>query len=764
MSLKTLLRLALPAALLVGCPGRGKGLDGNDDSPCTESVFYLDDDGDGYGDKAGPLSACDSPDGYVADHSDCDDEDAAVSPGATEACNGVDDNCDDAVDELDECAIDSDDDGVPDWEEVELGTDPDQADSDGDGLDDGEEEALGTDPLDEDTDGDGLGDGEEVDYGLDPTSTDSDGDGVDDYTEVTADTDGDGLTDWDETHTHGTDPNEADSDGDGLSDGEEVESGTDPLDEDSDDDGVDDGTEVELGFDPTATDSDGDGTDDADEVAADFTWYTDADGDGFGEPGTGVVASTAPSFMVGNDQDCDDSDAAVNPDATEVCDSGDVDEDCNALADNADTGVDTSSMTTWYPDADGDSYGQASATGTIACDATGTDVEDATDCDDSDFSVYPGAADAWYDGVDSDCDGASDYDADGDGDDSDAYSGTDCDDTDATVHVGATDTWYDGVDADCAGDSDYDADADGYDSDGHGGTDCDDDSADSHPGADEVCDEADNDCDGTTDEDDAIDALEWFADDDGDGFGAPETATTACEQPSGYVSDSTDCDDTDSYVNPDESELSDGVDNDCNEVRDENSMSSGDVIFSEIHYHAQYEPDGEWFEVYNTSSDSIYLDGFLFSLGSRSFYVAPEEILLSSKSRMVFCYSDTYLGGNCDYIYGSDVNAESIQGDSFDSALSMSTSGSLSVDVLSISMDNVTFYNGTSGWPAITTSYYGWSVELGSSYYNSSDNDSGYSWCATTSSPGYAYYLQNYGTTSQLADFGTPGSAPSCTP
>jgi hypothetical protein len=77
--------------------------------------------------------------------------------------------------------------------------------------------------------------------------------------------------------------------------------------------------------------------------------------------------------------------------------------------------------------------------------------------------VHPGAIDRPYDGVDSDCDGASDFDADGDGHASSAWGGDDCDDTNASVHPGAADTWYDGVDSDCDGASDYDADRDGHD-------------------------------------------------------------------------------------------------------------------------------------------------------------------------------------------------------------------------------------------------------------------------------------------------------------
>jgi hypothetical protein len=66
---------------------------------CTPATFYRDADGDGYGNAADALSACAPPPGYVADSSDCDDTAAGVHPGATELCNGHDDDCDAAIDE-----------------------------------------------------------------------------------------------------------------------------------------------------------------------------------------------------------------------------------------------------------------------------------------------------------------------------------------------------------------------------------------------------------------------------------------------------------------------------------------------------------------------------------------------------------------------------------------------------------------------------------------------------------------------------------------
>ena len=178
-------------------------------------------------------------------------------------------------------------------------------------------------------------------------------------------------------------------------------------------------------------------------------------------------------------------------------------------------------------DGDGDGYDAIAAGG--------------TDCDDTDAAIHPGATETWYDGIDSDCDGASDYDQDGDGFDSDGYSGTDCDDEDAAIHPRATEIWYDGVDSDCDGASDYDQDGDGYDSDGHGGDDCDDGVAATYPGApDAWYDGVDSDCAGDSD-----------YDQDGDGFDSDAHGGD-------------DCDDTVAATYPGAADSwYDGVDSDC---------------------------------------------------------------------------------------------------------------------------------------------------------------------------------------------------------
>ncbi len=92
-----------------------------------------------------------------------------------------------------------------------------------------------------------------------------------------------------------------------------------------------------------------------------------------------------------------------------------------------------------------------------------------------------------------------------------------------------------------------DADGDGWLAD----ADCDDSNSEVHPEADELCDGIDNNCDGTVDEEAAVDATEWFVDLDGDGFGdASKVAKLACVQLSGTAAVSGDCDDTRADRNP----------------------------------------------------------------------------------------------------------------------------------------------------------------------------------------------------------------------
>jgi len=112
------------------------------------------------------------------------------------------------------------------------------------------------------------------------------------------------------------------------------------------------------------------------------------------------------------------------------------------------------------------------------------------------------------------------------------------------------------ADDDDADDPDADADGDGYPA----SVDCDDDDAWSHPGAPELCDDADNNCNGEVDEEPLAD-LVWYYDGDGDGWGTPDVTETGCIAPDGYVLQGGDCDDEVASIHP--GAHIDGYDADC---------------------------------------------------------------------------------------------------------------------------------------------------------------------------------------------------------
>ena len=100
------------------CDGVDNDCDGvtDEDDAADAELWHLDQDGDGFGDAASSRWACELPKGYAADSTDCDDLEPSKNPGATELCDGLDNDCDGVTDEDDAAdtptwSLDGDNDG-----------------------------------------------------------------------------------------------------------------------------------------------------------------------------------------------------------------------------------------------------------------------------------------------------------------------------------------------------------------------------------------------------------------------------------------------------------------------------------------------------------------------------------------------------------------------------------------------------------------------------------------------------------------------------
>ena len=347
----------LALLLLVGCLGPdGDALLAD---PTTVHSWYRDLDRDGWGAEISipgteNYDFCTGLGLYtcVTNGEDCDDEDPEISPSSVEWCNGRDDDCDGEVDE---------------------------------------DDALDVVSCHEDQDDDNYGSSTVL------------------YQACSCE--------------HGSAPRGGDCD--------DLDAGAHPGAREYCD-GVDD-------------DCDGVVDDDAYDGT---TWYLDWDGDGYGDHSRSWAACEAPDGYVSNDDDCDDTDPALNPGVEEIhydgidqdcdafnendadgdgvdiisaggldCDDEDPEvhpfavETCNGVDDDCDGEVDSDAedASAWYPDLDGDGWGEGSDT-LPSCEAVQGWVDRGGDCDDGDPAVHPGTLDAGSDGLDDDCDGEADND------------------------------------------------------------------------------------------------------------------------------------------------------------------------------------------------------------------------------------------------------------------------------------------------------------------------------------------------------------------
>ncbi|MSQ82710.1 MAG: hypothetical protein EXR77_07305, partial [Myxococcales bacterium] len=319
----------------------------------------------------------------------------------------------------------------------------------------------------------------------------------------------------------------------------------------------------------------------------------DDDNDNYCETGLTLVGTPATCTAGGGD--CNDVDGQIKPAGTEVCTTV-GDDNCNGQTNE----INAAGCTKFYLDNDGDGWGQFAFQ--CWCVASGNyKALKSGDCNDAAPSVYPGSAAELCNNLDENCNGVVDEGCDDDNDDycdkamtttsstTCGKGGGDCDDGAKDIYPSVVEI-CDGLDNNCNATIDEACDSDG---DGYcdakkqiigipsvcskGGGDCDDTTTTLHPGIVESCDGKDNNCNGLIDETGATGCTKFYYDGDLDGFGTPSSYECLCAAAGKFMAtNTTDCDDTCPTCAPGKPELCDGLDNSCSNGVDEGCNGDND--------------------------------------------------------------------------------------------------------------------------------------------------------------------------------------------
>jgi len=252
----------------------------------------------------------------------------------------------------------------------------------------------------------------------------------------------------------------------------------------------------------------------------------------------------------GTEVDCADGETFLGwhsyPGADELCDG--FDNDCDGT-------IDEESIDIFYADLDYDGYVDASSI-TQACPPPPGYLREYRalfgECNDNDPNIHPGVPEL-CDGIDNNCDGNIDENLT-------QSCGSDVGECQSGTQTCSAGSW-----GTCVGEI--------------------------GPSP-EVCDNLDNNCDGNIDE--GLPLNDYYLDGDGDTYGDPNNTIQACAVPPGYVSDNTDCDDSNDQVNPGKAEVCDNLDNNCDGNIDENLTQSCGSDVGECQSGTQTCSAGSW--------------------------------------------------------------------------------------------------------------------------------------------------------------------------